>query len=151
MFYKKLPVFAILFTVLSFFSACSKDDVTATETKELSGAWSITGIKSDLANDWNGDGIKETDILGTYSACDRKIALEFNSGGNGRISEGCDAPFEAFNWQLSADRLFMQIQSGDIDLALRQFTSNTIKGTTNAFVNGTTYQITYTLTRLQRG
>ena len=142
--------FSMLILAMTVFSSCSKNE-TVSQTEDLSGTWSITGIQSNRAYDWDGDGRQETDILGTYTACDRDIVLSFEQGGFGRISEGCNAPFVNFNWQLSGNRLDMQIPSGDLNLDLLQFNSTTLRGTDNIQVNGDNFQITYTLTRRQRG
>jgi hypothetical protein len=135
---------------VAVFTGCSKED-TVQRSEDILGTWSITGIQSDQAYDWDGNGISETDILGTYSACDRNIVLVFEAGGIGRISEGCNAPFVNFYWQLSGNRLDIQIPSGDLNLDIQSFSSNTLRGTDQVSVNGYNVRVTYTLTRRQRG
>jgi hypothetical protein len=139
---------AVALSVNSF--GCTKSD-TIERTEDILGTWSITGIQSDAAYDWDGNGTIETDILGTYSACERDIVLVFESGGIGRISEGCTSPYVNFTWQLSGNRLDVQIPSGDLNLDILSFSNNSLRGQDQVSVNGNNVRVTYTLTRRVRG
>ena len=146
---------SILLATLFIASGCSKNDADTSaivQQENLQGSWSVTGIQSDKTYDWDGNGSMETDILATYNSCNRNIVYVFETGGAGRVSEGCTAPFVNFRWQLSGTRLSMEgIPSGNINLQLTQLSSSTLKGTDNINVNGTNYQITYIFTKRIRG
>ena len=143
------PILLLMSGMLAF-ASCSKGD-SISNTADLEGSWSITGIESDIAYDWDGDGQLERDILSTYTLCERDIVLVFEPNGDGQISEGCTEPFTYFSWQYSGNQLRLDIPSGLIDLELRQFNSNTIRGADYVQVGGRNFQINYTLTRRQRG
>jgi hypothetical protein len=143
------PLVAFMFAILAL-AGCSKDD-SISDTADLEGSWTITGIQSDDAYDWDGDGFQERDILSTYSPCDRDIVLVFEPNGDGQISEGCTDPFSYFSWQYAGNQLRLNLPSTDLDLEIRQFTSNTIRGADYVQVGGRNFQITYTLTRRERG
>lgn len=147
---KKNLVFLFLAPGLLLFSSCSKNDVL-TDSRDLVGVWAITGIYSNIAYDWDGDGYEENDIFSTYDYCDREITVNFDPNGYGEIQQGCDAPYENLYWNLSnnGQYLDMSIPSGDINLYLTQFDSRTIRGYDQVNINGRNVQITYTLTRLQ--
>lgn len=140
-------LFALVFGVF-LFSSCNKSDVLARE-ESLAGNWIITGIRSDRAEDWDGDGFTETDIYQTYNSCERDIQLYFEEGGYGQIREGCDVPAEELYWQLTNNNqhLLIEYNGGELDLDLIQFSSRTIRGTDLIQYNGRTYEITYTLSR----
>lgn len=149
MFQKFTPLIAFIVSILAL-AGCSKDD-SISDTADLEGSWSITGIESDVPYDWDGNGQQERDILSTYAPCERDIVIIFEPNGEGQVSEGCTDPFSYFSWQYSGNQLRLDIPSGVIDLELRQFTSNTIRGADYVQVGGRSFQITYTLTRRQRG
>ena len=145
----------VLFLMLVLVAGCSKNDADAdvnTGQEDVTGSWSVTGIQSDRAYDWDGNGSTETDIFGTYSVCNRNIVYVFETGGTGRVSEGCTAPFVNISWQLSGRRLTVQgVPSGDINLDLIPSNAGTLKGTDDINVNGTSYRVTYTFTKRVRG
>ncbi|HEX2532110.1 MAG TPA: hypothetical protein VHK69_00165 [Chitinophagaceae bacterium] len=132
--------------LLLLLSSCTKSDVLNNQD-QIEGSWIVTSIRSDRAYDWDGDGFTETDILSTYSYCERDISLIFEPGGYGRIREGCDAPAEYLDWDLSGNRLYIDYQTGSLDLQLNQLTNRTISGTDQVNVDGRTFNITYTLNR----
>ena len=138
-----LPLLPILFF---FFTGCRKEN-TVSNSESLTGTWMITGISSNYPNDWDNDGYTETDIFGTYTYCQRDIVLSFDSNGYGQARQGCDAPWENINWQLTNNnhRLDIYMPSGDIHLDILQFDGNTIRGNDQVQSNGTNYVITYTL------
>ena len=139
---------ASTFIILASFAliSCSKNDAVS-PSENILGTWQITGIQSNYAYDWDGDGREETDIYSTYSSCDRDIEIVFEEGGYGRISEGCDAPYDNINWQLTNNRLDIQIPSGDLNLDITQLTRNSMKGNDVVQVDGRSVIITYSLTR----
>jgi hypothetical protein len=143
----KTILLPLLFLVSLFsLSSCTKEDVVRNED-ELIGTWAVVGINSDKPNDWDYDGYTETDIYNTYNYCQRDINLSFDYSGYGQARQGCDAPYETLSWQLSNNRLDISIPSGDINLYLTQFDGSTIRGYDQVQVNGTMYNITYTLSK----
>ncbi|MGN6402580.1 MAG: DUF5004 domain-containing protein [Flavisolibacter sp.] len=127
-------------------SSCTKE-TTVNNTNDLTGSWDVVGISSNVANDWDGDGYTETDIYNTYNYCQQDIELTFDRNGYGQSRQGCNAPWEMMNWQLSNNRLDIYIPSGDINLYITQFDGSTLRGYDQVQSNGRTYNITYTLNR----
>lgn len=136
---------AFIFGIVAF-TSCSKSETINTE-EELQGTWQISGISSNIAYDWDGDGRTETDILGMYTACDRDIVLYFDGGGTGQVREGCDAPLVYMNYQLNGNFLAIQLPSGDVNLDIVSFSTNTLRGRDEVLVDGRNITITYTLNR----
>jgi hypothetical protein len=139
-----LPL-VFLFSLVAI-SSCTKES-TISNTDELIGTWEVVGISSNIPYDWDYDGYEETDIYSTYNYCQRDISLSFDYGGYGETRQGCNAPYETLNWQLGNNRLDIYIPSGDINLYITQFNSNTIRGYDQVQVNGRTYTISYTLNK----
>ena len=143
--FRSMTTSALLVCAL-LFSSCTKQDILSDE-ENLLGTWAITGITSDQAYDWDGDGRRETDIYRTYTICERDIVLIFERNGYGEIREGCDRNFVDMEWDYSGSRLDLYIPSGDLNLDLIQSDSRTIRGQDRVQVNGNTFMVTYTLTR----
>ena len=137
-----------LIAVLAFFSSCQKGDVISNE-EDIAGTWSVTGIRSNSANDWNGDGYTETDIYGSYSYCQRDIVLVFDEHGTGRGRQGCNAYWENLSWRLSNNSRTLNIDLMEDVIVLNNLrvSNNTIQGEDNISSNGRNYTITYTLQR----
>lgn len=138
----------LLLATIFVFSSCTKSDVISNET-DIEGTWAVTGIRSNIANDWDGDGYSETDIYGTYSPCERDIVLVFDYNGTGQSRQGCNAYWQNMNWQLLNNNrtLYIGIPDGDINLNNLRVSSNTIQGEDNVYSNGRNYIVTYTLQR----
>ena len=144
---KRIFTPALTILVLSFlFTSCIKQE-PITETDEIIGTWAVTGIRSNIAYDWNGDGRSETDIYNTYSYCQQDIILVFNYHGNGQSRQGCNASWQQMNWQLYNNTLNIQMYNDEINLDINQFSRNTIRGEDNVYVDGRNFIITYTLSR----
>lgn len=141
-------IYAIIFLAASAIgiSGCSKETIVADE-RSIEGTWQITGITSDRAYDFNGDGRSETDIYGTYTSCGRDIVLVFQGNGYGQIRQGCNASWQNTSWNVSNRTLNIQLPDDDLNLQLQQFDDYTIRGTDQVQVNGTYFNITYTLQR----
>lgn len=139
-----LPLMAIIFV----FSSCTKSDMIS-NSEDISGTWAITGIRSNIANDWDGDGYSETNIYGTYSSCQRDIVLMFDSYGSGKIRQGCDDYWQNINWQLLNNNrtLYIGLPHDDMNLNNLRVGANSIEGEDNVYSNGRNYIITYTLQR----
>jgi hypothetical protein len=138
----------LLIAIVIVFSSCTKSDVISNEN-DLTGTWAITGIRSNMANDWDGDGYSETDIYGTYSSCQRDIVLVIDYNGTGQSRQGCNAYWQNLNWQLLNNNrtLYIGIPDGDINLNNLRVSANTIQGEDNVNSNGRNYTVTYTLQR----
>jgi hypothetical protein len=139
---------SLFIATLLIFSSCTKSDVISNEN-DVAGTWAVTGIRSNIANDWDGDGYAETDIYGTYSYCQRDIVLVFDPYGTGQGRQGCNSYWENLNWQLLNNNrtLYIGLQDGDINLNNLRIGGNTIQGDDNVYSNGRNYIITYTLQR----
>lgn len=127
-------------------SSCQKTSVYDRQTN-IEGTWSITGIRSDRAYDFNGDGYQETDIYGSYTSCGRDIAVSFESGGYGQMRQGCNARWQNISWQLSDNTLRISLPDDELYLQLQQLDDYTIRGTDQVTVNGNYFNITYTFQR----
>jgi hypothetical protein len=146
---KKYFILSILLTnIVIFFNSCAKSDVLSNEA-DVVGTWAVTGIRSNIANDWDGDGYTETDIYGTYSYCQRDIVLVFDQYGTGQGRQGCNSYWQNLNWQLSNGNRTLRIDMIDdlIELSNLRVTSQTIQGDDYVYSNGRNYTITYTLQR----
>ena len=139
-----LPV--LLIAMVFVFSNCTKSDVISNEY-DVVGTWAVTGIRSNIANDWDGDGYTETDIYGTYSYCQRDIVLTFDQYGTGQGRQGCNSYWQNLNWQLTNGNRTLHIDLMDdvIELSNLRVSSNTIQGDDIVYSNGRDYTITYTL------
>ena len=135
-------------SALLLFSSCQKSDIIQDESS-LDGTWIITGIRSDRAYDFDGDGRTETDIYGSYTSCQRDIVIVFNRDGYGRMRQGCNAYWENITWRLSNNNRQLDIQLPDdqLNLSISQFDNYTIHGVDQVSLNGQNFRITYTLQR----
>ena len=130
------------------FSNCTKTDVISSEF-DVVGTWAVTGIRSNVANDWDGDGYSETDIYRTYSSCQKDIVLVFDYYGTGQGRQGCNSYWQNLNWQLTNNNhnLRIDLLEDVIELSNLRVSSNTIQGDDNIYSNGRYYTVTYTLQR----
>lgn len=138
--------FALL--LITIFSSCQKTDVITNE-QDLEGTWAITGITSDRAYDFNGDGYTETDIYGSYNSCQRDIVVVFQTGGYGQMRQGCNAYWQNISWRLSNNnhQLDIGLPNDELNLQVSQFDNYTIRGTDQVTINGNIFNITYTFQR----
>ena len=148
MYRRILTSFISLSLLVVLISGCSKSDVISNEN-DLIGTWVVTGISSNIAADWNGDGYTETDIFNNYDYCQRDIALVFDYNGNGQSRQGCNSYWQSMYWQLlnNNQTLNINLQGDDIKLDLIQFSPSMIRGEDQVYANGQNYIITYTLAR----
>ena|SRR5438128_4911249 len=139
----------LLASVIFIFSSCTKGNDIINNQADITGTWAVVGISSNIPYDWNGDGYPETDIYGSYNYCQRDIALSFEDNGYGQSRQGCNASWLAMSWQLSNGNRTLRINlpSDDLNLNLSRFTTNSIVGEDNVYVNGRNFIITYTLER----
>ncbi|RYZ28618.1 MAG: hypothetical protein EOO10_08940 [Chitinophagaceae bacterium] len=140
--------FYFLFFALALvgFTSCQKNDIIADE-RNIEGTWSVTGITSDRAYDFNGDGRTETDIYGSYSSCGRDIVVVFERNGYGQMRQGCNSSWQNITWSLTNQSLSITLPDDQLNLSLRQFDDYTIRGTDQVNINGTYFNVTYTFQR----
>jgi hypothetical protein len=138
----------IIIAAAVFLSSCSKGDVISNQN-DVVGTWAVTAIRSNIPNDWDGDGYTETDIYGTYDYCQRDIVLTFDQYGTGQGRQGCNSYWQNLNWQLTNNNRSLRIDLIDdvINLNNLRVYSNTIQGDDNVYLNGKNYVVTYTLSR----
>lgn len=146
--HRKFYLFSLPLIVLFAFSSCQKSDVIANE-QSLEGTWMVTGITADRAYDFNGDGRTETDIYGSYNSCQRDIVVTFDANGYGRMRQGCNAYWQNITWRLQNNnrQLDVILPDDELSLSVSQFDNYTIRGTDRVYLNGNTFNITYTFQR----
>lgn len=137
-----------LLTLILIVTGCSKNDVV-TNTDDIIGTWVVTGISSNMPYDWNGDGYTETDIYNSYSYCQRDIVLVFDYNGSGQSRQGCTSPWQSMYWQFSNGNrsLTISLPGDDLNLDITQFSSGTLRGQDQVYVDGSNFIITYTLSK----
>lgn len=135
------------FVLLSLFLTSCVKESPVSDSNDIIGTWAVTGIRSDVAYDWNGDGRNETDIFNNYSYCQQDIVLVFDYNGYGESRQGCNAAWQNMNWELYGNTLNIDMYSDQLNLDLIQFGHNTIRGEDNIYVDGRNFVITYTLSR----
>ena len=96
--------FAFSATILLF--ACNdhlkieaNDDPQGYSNAQVIGIWKITAISSDVPNDWNGDGMAETNIYATWSECQKDNLYSFIVDYTGTFKLNCTTT-EAGTWQV---------------------------------------------------
>ena len=136
--------FSFLFILL--LTGCVKQD-PVNDDSDIIGTWEVTGIRSNIAYDWDGDGRSETDIYSTYSYCQQDIVLVFEHNGYGQSRQGCNASWQSLNWELYNNTLSIDMYSDQLNLDITQFTNQTIRGEDNVYVDGRNFVITYVLSR----
>jgi len=140
--------FLLLAIAVISFSSCQKNNDIIADERNIEGTWSITGINSDRAYDFNGDGRTETDIYGSYTSCGRDIVIIFQANGYGQMRQGCNSPWQNMSWRLVNNQtLNIALPDDDINLQLQQMDDYTIRGTDQVTLNGNYFNITYTLQR----
>ncbi|WP_121352485.1 DUF5004 domain-containing protein [Flavisolibacter nicotianae] len=146
--YKKIYLLAFSALLVFFLTSCQKSDVITNE-QSLEGTWVVTGITSDRAYDFNNDGRTETDLYGSYTTCQRDIVATFDANGSGQMRQGCNAYWQNITWRLSNNNRQLDIILPDdqLNLAISQFDNYTLRGTDQVYLNGNTFNITYTFQR----
>ena len=137
----------ISFLFLSLFiSGCVKQ-APVSSSSDIIGTWAVTGIRSDIAYDWDGDGRNETDIYNNYSYCQQDIVLVFDYNGYCQSRQGCNSSWQNMSWELYGNSLSIDMYSDQINLNITQFSNNSIRGEDNVNIDGRNFVITYTLSR----
>jgi hypothetical protein len=60
---------------------------------QVVGVWKITAVTSDVPHDWNSDGLMETDIYSTWSACQKDNLFTFISDKTGTFKLNCSGTY----------------------------------------------------------
>jgi hypothetical protein len=76
---------------------------------QVIGSWKITAVISDVPNDWNSDGIPETDLYSTWSACQKDNLYLFAVDYTGTFKLNCNRT-ETGSWQIVNTR-YLQFNS----------------------------------------
>lgn len=88
-------------------------------------------------------------FTGPIRIVNKIIVLVFNSGGNGQVRQGCNASWQNISWRLlnNSRTLNISLPGDELNLALSQFDANTIRGTDPVYLDGNTFNVTYTFQR----
>ena len=138
--------------LIIIFPSCYKVEVEANSrpqgfsVAQLIGKWKITGISSDKANDWDGNGTSETDIYSTWPACQKDNLYQFNSNFSGTYKLNC-SDTKTGTWQLDGGITLVWAPSGSASFfeKITYLTSDTFKTETYLTLsNSQTYKITKT-------
>ncbi len=136
--------------LLCCLASCYKAEVEANNlpqgysVAQLIGTWKITGISSDKAHDWDGNGSSEKDIYSTWSACQKDNRYQFNSNYTGTYQLTC-TDTKAGTWRLDGATTLVCMPDGTAALyeKITHLTSNTFKTETDLTLsNNQTYKIT---------
>jgi hypothetical protein len=112
-----------LFTSVFFIASCNdhlkiekNNDPQGYADSQFVGSWKITALISDVAYDWNNDGVSERDIYSTWTPCQRDNLYTFTGDtamgaykkGSFKINCSVTTPGE---WQIIADTVPPKSQS----------------------------------------
>jgi hypothetical protein len=84
----------LIFSII-IYTSCYKIETEANSlpqgfsVSQIIGTWKITGITSDKAYDWDGNGSTEKDIYSTWSDCKKDNLYQFNSNYSGIYKLDC--------------------------------------------------------------
>jgi hypothetical protein len=128
--------------------SCKKADVKSkqkTKTELITeGTWKKTGLTSNPAYDWYGDGDYATDILSIMDVCELDDFDTYRSDGTGDTNPGpmrcnqSDPQAWPFTWALT-DNETKLVFNGVNKLNLVELTETTLKFSTTFEENGITY------------
>lgn len=96
----------LVFTSIFIFTSCYKIETEANSlpqgfsVSQIIGTWKITGITSDKAYDWDGNGSPESDIYNTWSECKKDNLYQFNSNYSGVYKLDCNSTRDG-TWYLN--------------------------------------------------
>lgn len=139
----------ILFSCRSHFINEDDNRPRGYADSQVVGNWKITAVSSDVANDWNGDGLAEKDIYITWSACQKDHLYTFAPDKTGTFKLNCSTT-EPGSWEIINTQylLYSSPANGIESERIIAMTSVEFK-TTQDFTlpNGQTATITKTWTR----
>lgn len=82
--------------------------------EQLQGRWRLYAQTSNPENDWNGDGMAETNMFGTYNDCQKTAGFTFKPEGTGVIQDSC-ADSVNIRWEImnsSNDFRYSRLSTG---------------------------------------
>lgn len=97
-----------------FIFSCKKVEVDANNDpqgyadSQVVGSWKITAVNADIAYDWDGNGVPETDLYPAMSACDKDNLYIFDPNKTGSFKKNCNSS-EAGIWEIYQSRILIII------------------------------------------
>ncbi|HMR85742.1 MAG TPA: lipocalin family protein [Niabella sp.] len=149
---------ALVLGITILFS-CSKDNDEAkgkSKTELLTnGSWKLAAYTSNPADDWDGDGVKETDFYKVMETCEKDDITTFKTNGDVVFDYKtlCDydsgPQTETEKWDFTNNETTLRIKYNDTDIDTYQIvelTASTLKVRDTYTYEGITYteEITYT-------
>ena len=139
----------LLFSCYDHLKTDANNDQQGYSNAQVIGVWKITAVNSDVPNDWNGDGLPETDIYATWSACQKDNLYSFIVDYTGTFKLNCTIT-ETGSWQV-VNTQHLQFFSPTTGIELEKFIamSNLEFKTTRGYTlsNGQPATVTKTWTR----
>ena len=149
-----MPRNCILFIFCFLFISCVKVKTDASNNgngyadSQVVGSWRISGITSNLPNDWDGNGTPETNIYNTWTACQKDNLYQFSADKSGVYRFHCSATktgvWQIYNTQtlaITTDGQGMEAED------IIYMTSDQFQTTRKVMTNGKTFIITKTWVR----
>lgn len=97
---------------------------------QVVGKWKITACTSDIAYDWDGNGVAETDVYNTWTACQKDHLYEFVGNKTGTYRLSCSLT-KSGSWEILDTKYLVYTpdgQSGESERIVA-LTSNEFKTT----------------------
>lgn len=109
---------------------------------QIIGTWKITDIKSDKAYDWDGNGVAETNIYGTWTDCQKDNLYQFNQNYSAIYKLSCSET-KTGTWRLDNKMLIWNADgmTGVYEKIIYLIT-DTMHTQSTAIINGEVYTIT---------
>ncbi len=135
-------------------TSCKKDDDDSngkSKSELLIGNWVLTSDAYSPAYDYEGNGVKLSEIFQLYDACEKDDLLIFKTGNAGEYNEGsskCDPSDDQaypFTWVLTNNDNTITVGGDDYNLV--QLNASTLKVAETFIEDGITYTNTYTYAR----
>lgn len=147
---------SLAYCIVIFLGGCKRVTVEANNNpqgyadSQVVGSWKITSIKSDKAYDWDGNGVAETDVLGTFTQCSKDMLFTFEPDKTGVFKLNCSITKNG-TWQIiNTQHLLWQAEGGSAQQEqLAQMTSDTFNTIRKVqfVLNGPIYSVTTTWKR----
>jgi len=139
----------LLFACTDHLKTEANNDPQGYSNAQVIGTWKITAVSSDVPNDWNRDGITETDIYATWLACQKDNLYSFIVDNTGTFKLNCTTT-ESGSWQVvNTQHLLFDSPATGIELEKFISMSNLEFKTTRGYTlsNGQPATVTKTWTR----
>jgi hypothetical protein len=137
---KKIPLLALVFVLLTVFSACKKDKKETPKSKTdllTTGQWKMTAFTVSPPMDLDGDGIVDSDVYATMGACEKDDYYIFKKDGTLEQNEGAskcdplDPQTETVDWSFVNDEkeiIFIGTRATILELTATRFRMSFQKG-----------------------